>query len=186
MTISEAVSLAVQASTHSQGSEIFVLDMGEPVRIVDLAETMIRLAGMVPYDDIDIQFTGLRPGEKLIEEINGDGMLAMYQDKVQIIRERPLSWDTISNWIDELEALLGARQVPELIQHMQRLVPEYKPASKASREPSEEMLLSRASNRSCSPFLSRVRTAGRIGGKSEKPRPAVAPRQFVPPIAYEH
>ncbi len=72
MTISEAVSLALQASTKSQGSEIFVLDMGEPVRIVDLAETMIRLAGRVPYEDIDIEFTGLRPGEKLSEEINGN------------------------------------------------------------------------------------------------------------------
>ena len=70
MTISEAVSLTLQASTKSQGSEIFVLDMGEPIRIVELAENMIRLAGMVPYEDIDIQFTGLRPGEKLIEEIN--------------------------------------------------------------------------------------------------------------------
>jgi FlaA1/EpsC-like NDP-sugar epimerase len=186
MTISEAVSLAVQASTQSRGSEIFVLDMGEPVRIVDLAETMIRLAGMVPYDDIDIQFTGLRPGEKLVEEINGDGMLATYQDKVQIIQEQPLSWDTIANWIDELEVLLGARQEPELIQHIQRLVPEYKPASKQTREPSEEMQLSGASNRSCSPFLSRVRTAGGIGGKSGKPRPTIAPGQFVPPIAYEH
>src|SRR5262249_11461141 len=71
MTISEAVSLVVQASAESQGSEIFVLDMGEPIRIVELAENMIRLAGMVPYEDIDIQFTGLRPGEKLLEEMNG-------------------------------------------------------------------------------------------------------------------
>ena len=88
MTISEAVSLVVQASTKSQGSEIFVLDMGEPIRIVDLAENMIRLAGMVPYEDIDIQFTGLRPGEKLIEEINGkgEGMLPTHQEKMQIIR----------------------------------------------------------------------------------------------------
>ena len=78
MTISEAVSLVVQASTKSEGSEIFVLDMGEPIRIVDLAENMIRLAGKVPYEDIDIQFTGLRPGEKLIEEIRGksEGLLA--------------------------------------------------------------------------------------------------------------
>ena len=80
MTISEAVSLVVQASTKSEGSEIFVLDMGEPIRIVDLAENMIRLAGKVPYEDIDIQFTGLRPGEKLIEEINGksEGLLAHF------------------------------------------------------------------------------------------------------------
>ena len=69
MTISEAVSLVVQASVRSEGSEIFVLDMGEPIRILDLAENMIRLANLVPYEDIDIQFTGLRPGEKLVEEV---------------------------------------------------------------------------------------------------------------------
>jgi FlaA1/EpsC-like NDP-sugar epimerase len=105
MTISEAVSLVVQASAKSQGSEIFVLDMGEPIRIVDLAENMIRLAGMVPYEDIDIQFTGLRPGEKLIEEITGKGecMLPTRQEKMQIIREQPLNWDVIAAWIDELE-----------------------------------------------------------------------------------
>jgi FlaA1/EpsC-like NDP-sugar epimerase len=186
MTISEAVSLAVQASTQSRGSEIFVLDMGDPVRIVELAETMIRLAGMVPYDDIDIQFTGLRPGEKLIEELNGDGMLATYQDKIQIIREQPLSWDSITSWIDELEVLLAARQEPEIIQHIQRLVPEYKPASKYTREPSEELLLSRSSNRPSSLPLSRQGNNGGIGGKSRKPRPTIVPRQFVPPIVYEH
>ena len=186
MTISEAVSLAVQASTQSQGSEIFVLDMGEPVRIVDLAETMIRLAGMVPYDDIDIQFTGLRPGEKLIEELNGDGMLATYQDKIQIIREQPLSWDSITSWIGELEVLLAARQEPALIQHIQRLVPEYKPALKYMRGTSEEVLLSGASNRSTSVSLSRQGNDSGIGGKSRKPRPTIVPRQFVPPIVYEH
>ncbi len=69
MTAGEAVSLVIQASANSQGAEIFVLDMGDPIRIVDLAENMIRLAGLVPYEDIEIQFTGLRPGEKLVEEI---------------------------------------------------------------------------------------------------------------------
>jgi FlaA1/EpsC-like NDP-sugar epimerase len=127
MTISEAVSLVVQASAKSQGSEIFVLDMGEPIRIVDLAENMIRLAGLVPYEDIDIQFTGLRRGEKLVEEITGkgEGLLATPQEKMQVIREQPLNWDVVAEWIDELEGLLAARDEPEILAHLQKLVPEY-------------------------------------------------------------
>ena len=95
MTIAEAVSLVVQASTKSEGSDIFVLDMGEPIRIVDLAENMIRLAGKVPYEDIDIQFTGLRPGEKLIEELNrkSEGLIATSHQKMNVIREQPMAWD---------------------------------------------------------------------------------------------
>jgi FlaA1/EpsC-like NDP-sugar epimerase len=125
MTISEAVSLVVQASAKSQGSEIFVLDMGEPIRIVDLAENMIRLAGMVPYEDIDIQFTGLRPGEKLIEEITGKGecVLPTRQEKMQIIREQPLNWDMIAAWIDELEEF--SRTTRSRSWHIQKLVRVY-------------------------------------------------------------
>jgi FlaA1/EpsC-like NDP-sugar epimerase len=69
MTIPEAVSLVLQASTMGEGGEVFVLDMGEPVNITDVAEELIRLHGLEPYKDIDIVFTGLRPGEKLFEEI---------------------------------------------------------------------------------------------------------------------
>ena len=69
MTIPEAAQLVLQAGAMGEGGEIFILDMGEPVRILDLAEEMITLTGLRPYDDIDIVFTGLRPGEKLFEEL---------------------------------------------------------------------------------------------------------------------
>jgi FlaA1/EpsC-like NDP-sugar epimerase len=139
MTISEAVSLVVQASSRSEGSEIFVLDMGEPIRIVDLAENMIRLAGKVPYDDIDIEFTGLRPGEKLIEEIRGksEGLLATSMEKMHVIREQPLALERIDKWIDELKDLIAERQEREIIAHLQKLVPEYSPAARGGRPPLE-------------------------------------------------
>jgi FlaA1/EpsC-like NDP-sugar epimerase len=132
MTISEAVSLTLHASAKSRGSEIFVLDMGEPIRIVDLAENMIRLAGLVPYDDIDIQFTGLRPGEKLMEELNsdGDGILATDQEKMGVIREQPLSWDVIPEWIERLNELLARRRDADILAHIHQLVPEYDPLSR--------------------------------------------------------
>jgi FlaA1/EpsC-like NDP-sugar epimerase len=165
MTISEAVSLTLQASAKSQGSEVFVLDMGEPIRIVDLAENMIRLAGLVPYEDIEIQYTGLRPGEKLIEEINGnnEGMRPTDQAKMRVIREEPLSWNRISDWVEELEELLVARREAEVIGHIQTLVPEYIPGAKPAGD--RNLLVTAAA-----PALARVRRLSQNGNGAARCR----------------
>jgi len=88
MTIPEAVSLILQASTMGEGGEVFVLDMGEPVRIVELAEELITIQGLRPYKDIDIEFTGIRPGEKIFEEIltAEEGIVASKHEKVFVAR----------------------------------------------------------------------------------------------------
>jgi len=104
MTIPEAVSLVLQASTLGQGGEVFVLDMGEPVMIVNIAEELIRLHGMEPYRDIDIQFTGLRPGEKLFEEIltSEEGTDASCHEKIFVARNSgKYTLDELSGILDE-------------------------------------------------------------------------------------
>ena len=132
MTTAEAVALVLQASTMGKGSEIFVLDMGEPVRIVDLASNMIRVAGLVPGKDIEIQFTGPRPGEKLFEEMNtqDESMLPTYHEKIRIFQEPPEDQRTIEYWMDKLEDLVSDREEQEIITHIRDLVPEYRPSSR--------------------------------------------------------
>jgi FlaA1/EpsC-like NDP-sugar epimerase len=132
MTTSEAVSLVLQASSMGTDSEIFVLDMGEPVRIVDLAVNMIRLAGLEPYKDVDIRFTGLRPGEKLFEEINcsDELMLRTCHDKIRIFQQAPPEWTAVAAWLDRLRSLLGKRSEEAILNHLRELVPEYQTGEK--------------------------------------------------------
>jgi FlaA1/EpsC-like NDP-sugar epimerase len=130
MSIPEAVQLVLQASIMSRGSEIFVLDMGEPVSIVSLARNMIRLAGYQPDEDIAIRFTGLRPGEKLFEEIHLDSedILPTYHEKIKIFRSAKPSPLALARWLDEAEALLRTGSSTLLVEHLAQLVPEYGPA----------------------------------------------------------
>jgi hypothetical protein len=107
-------------------------------------------------------------------------------EKIQIIHEQPLSWDMVTGWISELEALIGARQEREIIQHMQRLAPEFKPVAKGAGDSSEEKLLTAASSRTRLPVPTHDRGEPEKAVKNGKIRPVAPSEQFVPPIAFEH
>jgi FlaA1/EpsC-like NDP-sugar epimerase len=130
MTISEAVQLVLQASAMCNGSEIFVLDMGEPVPIVNLAREMIRLSGYEPDVDIEIRFTGTRPGEKLFEELvlDGEEMLPTYHEKIRIFRGSRIGCSAMDQWLTELQALVSREDELGILMHLKDLVPEYQPA----------------------------------------------------------
>ncbi|MDQ6977487.1 MAG: nucleoside-diphosphate sugar epimerase/dehydratase, partial [Ghiorsea sp.] len=129
MTIPEAVSLILQAATMGSGGEIFVLDMGEPVKIKDMAEQMIRLAGLVPNKDIDIIYTGLRPGEKLFEELfhEAESLQGTTHAKIMLSDVREVDWDEVQQRLAAIREACAKRDVPALIQLLQQLVPEFTP-----------------------------------------------------------
>lgn len=131
MTIPEAVQLVLQASTMGKGGEIFVLDMGSPVKIVDLAKNLIRLSGLDPERDVPIIYTGLRPGEKLFEELRLDGedIMPTSHPKIRVLDGGSVDFAQVKRWLDDLSVLVGAKSVSGLVRKLKEIVPEYAPSS---------------------------------------------------------
>jgi FlaA1/EpsC-like NDP-sugar epimerase len=129
MSVKEAVQLVLQASTMCKDSDIFVLDMGEPVRIMDLATNMIALAGLVPGEDVEIRISGLRPGEKLFEElrIEGENISATYHEKIKIFRGIQLTRRQLETWLSSLTSFVEARDSAAILDQLRAVVPEYQP-----------------------------------------------------------
>jgi FlaA1/EpsC-like NDP-sugar epimerase len=127
MTIPEAVHLVLEAGTMGIGGEIFIFDMGEPVKITDLALKMIKLAGLEPEKDIKIVYTGLRPGEKLYEELLNDGESTMptYNEKIKISRVIDYNYDLVMADIAELLELNKLNDVVAVVNKMKDMVPEF-------------------------------------------------------------
>ncbi len=126
MTIAEAAQLVLQAGTMGEGGEIFVLDMGEPVRILDLAKDMITLSGLKPYEDVDIVYSGIRPGEKLFEELQtaGEDMAKTRHPKIYIGKVNAYSSDEIQAAVRRLRELVLSGADEELRSYLDRLLPE--------------------------------------------------------------
>ncbi len=129
MTIPEAVSLVLQAGTNAWGGEIFVLDMGEPVRIDTLARNLIRLSGLKPDEDIEVRFTGLRPGEKLYEEklMAEEGIKKTDNELIYI--GKPIPFD-VEEFLQQLEELAQAsyENSPDIVKMVEKIVPTFHPA----------------------------------------------------------
>ena len=128
MTISESVSLILQAGAMGDGGEIFVLDMGKPVLIKDLAEQMISISGMEPGKDIEISYIGLRPGEKLFEEIfhESENLSETSHSKLLLARSRKVGWQWLQSEIEELRLASTSRDVSLIQSHLKSVVPEFK------------------------------------------------------------
>jgi len=127
MTIPEASQLVLQAAAMGQGGEIFVLDMGEPVKIVDLARELITLSGFRPGEDIEIEFTGLRPGEKLFEElsIEGENMVATRHPKIAVWENIPRDRETLRIGIERLLKVAHSQDRSQIIPILKELVPNF-------------------------------------------------------------
>jgi len=129
MTIPEASQLVLQAGCIGKGGEIFLLDMGEPVKISDLAEELITLSGFTPYKDIDILYTGLRPGEKLFEEllVAGEGVKQTKHKKIKVLEAVEYDLDLIEKSLESLAVAAEQADIKAVVQTLRTLVPEFNP-----------------------------------------------------------
>ncbi len=130
MTIPEAVQLVLQAGSMGQGGEIYLFDMGNPVKIKHLAEELIRLSGYKPYEDIGIVYTGLRPGEKLYEELllDGEGTISTQHPKICVAKSIDISYEKLKIDIEVLLSHAKDLNIPGILEYLCKLVPEYSPA----------------------------------------------------------
>jgi len=135
MTIPEAAQLVIQAGAMGQGGDVFVLDMGEPVKIIDLARRMVALSGLTvrdeadPSGDIELAVTGLRPGEKLFEELLiGDNPKPTQHPRIMKAHEQFLSWPELSQRLNALQMAIGVNDVPAIRGLLQQLVSGYQPS----------------------------------------------------------
>lgn len=129
MTIREACQLVLEAGAMGRGGEIFIFDMGQPVKILDLAVKMIRLSGLEPFKDIDIKFSGLRPGEKLYEELLNDSATThpTYNEKIMIATDTYIEFDEVLKFINELHKLILCKtDLIKIVRVMKQIVPEFK------------------------------------------------------------
>jgi FlaA1/EpsC-like NDP-sugar epimerase len=150
MTIPEAAQLVIQASTMGNGGEIFVLDMGQPVRILDLANNLILLSGLRPGEDVKIVFTGIRPGEKLYEELAhlDEEMQPTFHQKIKIFAHHARPAHNALERIEKLRSLCAERKTSDIVLELKNLVIDYNPSTHLLRQmmnlPGEQLAKDRA------------------------------------------
>ncbi len=143
MTIPEAAQLVMQAGAIADRSQVFVLDMGEPVKILSLAENLVRLAGFTPYQDIDIVETGLRPGEKLYEELlmKNEHLIETKNRKIFIEQQEPITRQEMQDKLNRLHDVLALQNPQELVKVMYEIVPTFKRPEEVNARVTEEPVM---------------------------------------------
>jgi FlaA1/EpsC-like NDP-sugar epimerase len=132
MTIPEACQLILQAGSMGEGGEIFILEMGVPIKIADMAEDLIRLSGFEPHADIDIKYVGLRPGEKLKEELitDGEGIVKTSHEKIMVLRGQVCEIERLNQDIEEIMVLVAKEDGEGIKRKLREILPEYAPQEK--------------------------------------------------------